>query len=200
MSSVEIPVLQLRNITKTFGSLVANDNISLSLSQGEMLALLGENGAGKTTLMNILFGHYVATQGEIEIYGKPLVKGSPKAALATGIGMVHQHFTLADNMTVLENIILGTEPIFRFRHHLSAARVKLLKLSMKFALHVDWNTLVKDLSIGQRQRVEILKALYRDVKILILDEPTAVLLPPRKALNSLPPSAYSRAKGYLSSL
>ena len=177
MSSAATPVLQLRNITKTFGSLVANDNISLTLKQGEMLALLGENGAGKTTLMNILFGHYVATQGQIEIYGKPLVKGSPKAALAAGIGMVHQHFTLADNMTVLENIILGTEPIFRLRHDLSTARAKLLKLSMQFALHVDWNTRVKDLSIGQRQRVEILKALYRDVKILILDEPTAVLTP-----------------------
>lgn len=177
MSSATPPVLQLHDITKTFGSLVANDNISLTLRRGEMLALLGENGAGKTTLMNILFGHYVATQGHIEIYGKPLVKGSPKAALATGIGMVHQHFTLAENMTVLENIILGTEPLFRLRHHLSVARAKLLKLSMQFALHVDWNSLVRDLSIGQRQRVEILKALYRDVKILILDEPTAVLTP-----------------------
>ena len=177
MRSAETPVLKLCNITKKFGTLIANDNISLTLQQGEMLALLGENGAGKTTLMNILFGHYVATQGEIEIYGKPLVKGSPKAALARGIGMVHQHFTLADNMTVLENIIVGTEPLFRLQQHLSAARAKLLKLSMQFALHVDWNTLVKDLSIGQRQRVEILKALYRDVKILILDEPTAVLTP-----------------------
>jgi simple sugar transport system ATP-binding protein len=170
-------VLQLSNITKTFGKLVANDDISLHLHSGEILALLGENGAGKTTLMNILFGHYVADSGHIEIFGKSLPPGSPGAALENGVGMVHQHFTLADNMTVLDNITLGTEPLFALKRGSRAARKKINSLVERFGLEVAPNKLVKHLSVGERQRVEILKALYRDSRILILDEPTAVLTP-----------------------
>jgi general nucleoside transport system ATP-binding protein len=169
--------LQLTGITKTFGKLVANEDISLHLRTGEILALLGENGAGKTTLMNILFGHYVADSGHIEVFGEPLPPGSPNGALKHGVGMVHQHFTLAENMTVLDNITLGTEPLFAIKRGSRAARKKILSLVARFGLEVDPNILVKHLSVGERQRVEILKALYRDSRILILDEPTAVLTP-----------------------
>jgi general nucleoside transport system ATP-binding protein len=170
-------VLRLVGVTKRFGALVANDAISLELRRGEVMALLGENGAGKTTLMNILFGHYVADEGTIEAFGKPLPGGSPKAALAAGICMVHQHFTLADNLSVLDNVILGTEPLWRFRSDRGAAARKLSALAERFGLTVDPGVLVGSLSVGERQRVEILKALYRDARILILDEPTAVLTP-----------------------
>jgi ABC-type uncharacterized transport system ATPase subunit len=170
-------VLELRNIRKQFGQLLANDNISMSLNQGELLALLGENGAGKTTLMNIVFGHYTADSGRVFAFGKELPPGSPSAAIAAGIGMVHQHFALAANLTVLDNIILGTEPLSRLTSDRSSARAKIAALSNKFGLIVDPDARVADLSIGERQRVEILKPLYRGVKILILDEPTAVLTP-----------------------
>lgn len=171
------PVLRLASITKRFGPLVANDAISLDLARGEVVALLGENGAGKTTLMNILFGHYVADEGAVEAFGKPLPPGDPRAALDAGIGMVHQHFTLADNMTVLENIALGTEPLFSPRFSRQAARERIQKLSADFGLEVHPDSLVSALTVGERQRVEILKALYRDARVLILDEPTAVLTP-----------------------
>jgi simple sugar transport system ATP-binding protein len=171
------PLLRLSGITKTFGPLKANDDISLALAEGEMLALLGENGAGKTTLMSILFGHYVADGGSVEVLGRALPPGSPRAALAAGIGMVHQHFTLADNMTVLENIMLGTEPLWAFRRGSARARAKLGSLMDRFRLRVDPDAKVRALSVGERQRVEILKVLYRDARILILDEPTAVLTP-----------------------
>ncbi len=170
-------VLQLKEITKSFGDFVANDRISLSLKKGEILALLGENGAGKTTLMNILFGHYFADQGTISVMGEVLPQGSPSAALESGIGMVHQHFTLADNMSVLDNIVLGTEPFFAFRRETKKAIAKIKELSQRFGLDVDPKILVKQLSVGEKQRVEILKVLYRDSRILILDEPTAVLTP-----------------------
>jgi general nucleoside transport system ATP-binding protein len=170
-------VLEIDRISKRFGPLVANDAISLSLARGVILGLLGENGAGKTTLMNILFGHYVADEGEIRVDGTPLPSGEPKAALSAGIGMVHQHFTLADNLTVLDNIVLGTESLWRWKSDQSSARTRIAKLAEDYGLAINPDALVSSLSVGERQRVEILKALYRDARILILDEPTAVLTP-----------------------
>ena len=170
-------MLRLRGITKVFGSLVANNNISLELMSGEVLALLGENGAGKTTLMNIIFGHYVADSGSIEVFGDVIQQGSPHIAIELGIGMVHQHFTLADNLSVLDNVMLGTEPLWSLYSNRLAGRQKLEKLGERFGLQVNPNERVAELSIGERQRVEILKALYRNAQILILDEPTAVLTP-----------------------
>jgi len=170
-------ILKLSGITKHFGPVVANENISFSLEKGEIVALLGENGAGKTTLMSILFGHYVADKGRVEVFGKKLVPGSPRAALEAGVGMVHQHFTLADNMSVLDNIMLGTESLTGLKSNRKGAGKKLNILMERFGLTVDPKAFVKDLSVGEQQRVEILKVLYRDAKILILDEPTAVLTP-----------------------
>lgn len=170
-------VLRLDRITKRFGALVANDAISFDLMKGEVIGLLGENGAGKTTLMNILFGHYSADEGRVEVFGRALAPGNPRAALAAGVGMVHQHFTLADNMTVLDNILLGTRSLWRIAQDRGAARRKVVALSNDFGLSVDPDAKVGALSVGERQRVEILKALYRDARILILDEPTAVLTP-----------------------
>ncbi|MEO8159562.1 MAG: ABC transporter ATP-binding protein [Betaproteobacteria bacterium] len=171
------PILTLSNITKRFGSLVANDDISLRLHAGEVLALLGENGAGKSTLVSILFGHYVADAGRIEVFGKPLRTGDPKAALAAGIGMVHQHSTLADNLSVLDNVMMGSESLWRPFTRKRAARTTLAGVAQRFGLVVDPDGRVGNLSVGERQRVEILKALYRGARILILDEPTAVLTP-----------------------
>lgn len=171
------PALRLSRISKRFGPLRANEAISFELKRGEVIALLGENGAGKTTLMNILFGHYVADEGTVEAFGKLLPPGDPRAALDAGIGMVHQHFTLADNMTVQENITLGTQSLWRMRLDRAAARRRIEQLSADFGLAVDPAATVSMLSVGERQRVEILKALYREARILILDEPTAVLTP-----------------------
>lgn len=170
-------VLRLENISKRFGPLVANDAISFEVQRGEIVALLGENGAGKTTLMNILFGHYLADEGSISVFGRPLPPGQPSAAIATGVGMVHQHFTLADNLTVLDNIILGTEPLWRMKSHRYEARRRIGDIARDFGLAADPGQVIGRLSVGERQRVEILKALYRDARILILDEPTAVLTP-----------------------
>ena len=170
-------VLEIKNITKSFGSLIANEDISLSLKKGEVLALLGENGAGKTTLMNVLFGHYTADSGQIMMNGKKLTPGSTEAAISAGIGMVHQHFTLADNMTVLENIILGTEKLFSLRTNTGRAKKLLGELSKRFGLEVNPDERIADISVGVRQRVEILKVLYRNAKVLVLDEPTSVLTP-----------------------
>ena len=171
------PVLKLTGISKRFGALLANDAISLELRCGEVLALLGENGAGKSTLVSILFGHYQADQGSIEVFGQPLTPGQPKAALAAGIGMVHQHFTLADNLSVLDNIVMGSEPLWQPFSRRHAARERLLQVAQRFGLVVQPDALIGALSVGERQRVEILKALYRGARILILDEPTAVLTP-----------------------
>ncbi|MGA1599638.1 MAG: ABC transporter ATP-binding protein [bacterium] len=170
-------MLHLNGITKRFGPLLANDQITLKLHRGEVLALLGENGAGKTTLMNILYGHYVADAGDLRVFGQVLEPGSPAAALQCGLGMVHQHFTLADNLSVLDNITLGTTPLWHWSlRHREASR-KVRELGERFGLKVDPRARVGDLSVGERQRVEILKALYRDARVLILDEPTAVLTP-----------------------
>lgn len=172
------PVLELDAITKRFGALTANDAVSLTLGQGEILALLGENGAGKTTLMNILFGHYAADEGSVRVFGQELPSGKPRAAISAGVGMVHQHFTLAGNLTVLDNIMLGSESLLRARSSRASARAKLLHIADRFGLPVSPDAKVSTLSVGERQRVEILKALYRDARILILDEPTAVLARP----------------------
>jgi len=171
------PVLEFRGVTKRFGTLTANNAVSLTLNKGEILALLGENGAGKTTLMNMLFGHYQADEGDILIDGDRLEPGSTRAAISRGVGMVHQHFTLASNLTVLENIVLGTQSMWSWKQDKNAAHKKLLDLAQSYGLAVDPDALVADLSVGEQQRVEILKALYRNARILILDEPTAVLTP-----------------------
>ena len=170
-------VLRLAGITKRFGALVANDGIDIDLRRGEVIALLGENGAGKTTLMNILFGQYTADAGSVEVFGRVLPPGQPRAALAAGVGMVHQHFTLADNLTVTENILLGTRGLLSPRLGLGPARARIETLSRDFGLAVHPDARVATLSVGERQRVEILKALWREARILILDEPTAVLTP-----------------------
>ncbi len=183
MSDAARPVvLEMRGITKRFGGVPANDGIDLELRRGEILALLGENGAGKTTLMNILFGHYMADAGSVRVADASgalvaLPPGRPRAALAAGIGMVHQHFTLADALTGLDNVVLGTEPLWRPRSGRAAARRRLDRLMAESGLRVDLDVPVGRLGVGERQRVEILKALYRDVRVLILDEPTAVLTP-----------------------
>ena len=168
-------VLQLDSITKRFGHVTANEDVSLHLDRGEIVALLGENGAGKTTLMSILFGHYTADEGTVRVEGADLPPGKSRAAIRAGVGMVHQHFALAPNLTVLENVLTGTEPLWKFRSNRAAGRAKLVELSRKFGLKVDPDARVSDLSVGECQRVEILKALYNDARILILDEPTAVL-------------------------
>jgi simple sugar transport system ATP-binding protein len=175
-------VLRLAGITKRFGPLAANDGIDLELRRGEVLALLGENGAGKTTLMNILFGHYVADAGEVLVADSQgqlvaLAPGSPRAALAARIGMVHQHFTLAGNLTALDNIVLGTEPLWQLHQDRRKAAAKVAALIRESGLDVPLQARVAELSVGEAQRVEILKALYRDARVLILDEPTAVLTP-----------------------
>ena len=179
------PVLRLQGITKRFGSLVANDGISLCLARGEVLALLGENGAGKSTLVSILFGHYVADAGTITVNAAPLPPGQPRAALAAGIGMVHQHFTLAGNLSVLDNVMLGTESLWSPWSRRDVARRRLLDEAERFGLQVDPDARVGGLSVGERQRVEILKALVsgrkEGARILILDEPTAVLTPQESA-------------------
>ena len=168
-------VLALGGITKRFGETLAADDISVSLGRGEVLALLGENGAGKTTLMSVLFGHYVPDAGTVEVEGRRLPPGRPRAAIAAGVGMVHQHFSLAANLSVLDNVTAGTESLLRLRSGTAKARARLAEIAERFGLEVDPDARVGDLSVGEQQRVEILKALYNEARILILDEPTAVL-------------------------
>src|SRR5215210_3227502 len=174
----EAPVLELRGITKQFPGVLANDHIDFDLRKGEVHALLGENGAGKSTLMSILYGLYTADSGEILMGGKPVTISSPKHAIELGIGMVHQHFMLIPVMTVIENIVLAQEPRrggVLLDYDAAVKRVR--DLSESFGLAVDPNARIEKITVGQQQRVEILKALYRGAEILILDEPTAVLTP-----------------------
>jgi ABC-type uncharacterized transport system ATPase subunit len=170
-------VLRIEGVSKRFGSLLANDAISLTLARGEVLALLGENGAGKSTLVSMLFGQHAPDRGTITVFGRALAPGDTRAALAAGIGMVHQHFTLADNLSVLDNVLVGQEPLWRLRSGRAAMRERLLAAARDFGLAVAPDARVGDLSIGERQRVEILKSVVRGARILILDEPTAVLTP-----------------------
>lgn len=172
-------VVEMRNITKVFPGVVANDNVNFELEKGEIHVLLGENGAGKTTLMNILYGLYQQTSGEIYIRGEKVSMKNPNTAIEHRIGMVHQHFMLVPPFTIAENIILGIEPS-KYRHlkiDMETARKKVMKLSDDFGLRIDPDIKVQDISVGLQQRVEIIKALYRGADILILDEPTAVLTP-----------------------
>jgi general nucleoside transport system ATP-binding protein len=171
-------VLELRGITKRFPGVLANDHIDLTLEEGEIHALLGENGAGKTTLMNILYGLYQPDQGEIIVRGQKITVHSPSDAIAAGIGMVHQHFMLVPVFTVTENVMLGDEDL-RGGGFLDRAKAaaKIRRISEQFNLQVEPEAYVKDLPVGVQQRVEIIKLLYREANILILDEPTAVLTP-----------------------
>jgi len=171
-------VLELRGITKRFPGIVANDDVSFDLRQGEVHALLGENGAGKSTLMNVVYGLYRPDEGEIRVNGKPVEIGSTRAAIENGVGMVHQHFMLIPVMTVAENIVLAIEPVKDgVLLDYDAAEKRVRELSTRFGLAVDPRAKVEDITVGQQQRVEILKALYRGADILVLDEPTAVLTP-----------------------
>ena len=169
--------LELKGVTKRFGSLIANESIDLQVGNGEILAILGENGAGKSTLMNIVYGLLKADAGEILIDGKPVKINTPADALNAGIGMVHQHFMLIPVFTVAENIVLGHEDVHRGRLTLTDAKLKIKKISDDFKFEIDPDALIEDLPVGIQQRVEIIRALMYDAKVLILDEPTAVLTP-----------------------
>ncbi len=170
--------LELRGITKRFGSLVANDHIDLVVEPGEIHALLGENGAGKSTLMNVIYGLYDPDEGQLLVDDAPVTFAGPGDAMAAGIGMVHQHFMLVPVFTVAENVVLGHEPVTGGGLiDLAAARRRVREISDRFGFDVDPDALVEDLTVGAQQRVEIIKALSRDAKVLILDEPTAVLTP-----------------------
>jgi ABC-type uncharacterized transport system ATPase subunit len=171
----EAPALELSGITKRFGPVVANDGIDFDLRPGEVHALLGENGAGKSTLMSILYGLYSPDEGEIRVNGEPAEVNSPSKAIDLGIGMVHQHFMLVPVMTVTENIVLGEEPTRGALLDVREGSRRVKELSDRYGLAVDPDAVIERVSVGMQQRVEILKTLYRDARILILDEPTAVL-------------------------
>ncbi|MDH3307527.1 MAG: ATP-binding cassette domain-containing protein, partial [Acidimicrobiia bacterium] len=170
--------LELRNITKRFPGVLANDRVTLDVQSGEILALLGENGAGKTTLMNILYGLYGADEGEILIDGQTQAFRGPGDAIAAGIGMVHQHFMLVPVFSVTENVVLGVEPVGRLGViDMDEARREVTEISAKYGLDVDPYAVIEDLPVGIQQRVEIIKVLFREAEIIVFDEPTAVLTP-----------------------
>ena len=170
-------ILETRNVTKQFPRVLANNNICLTLREGEIVSLLGENGAGKSTLMNVLYGLYQPTSGEILLNDTLVSFRSPREAIHRGLGMVHQHFMLVDNLTVTENIVLGMEPGKKGLIDYKKAAAEVKELSRRFKLEINPDALIENLSVGLQQRVEILKTLYRKTKILILDEPTSVLTP-----------------------
>ncbi|MGQ0675269.1 MAG: ABC transporter ATP-binding protein [Rhodospirillales bacterium] len=171
------PAIELKGIDKRFGPVHANRAVSLSVPAGTIHGIVGENGAGKSTLMSILYGYYQADSGEIRVAGKPTAIDDPGDAIAAGIGMIHQHFMLVDTFTVLENVVLGVEGGLLLRRGMERARAELGRLEREYKLEVNIDAVVGDLSVGLRQRVEILKALYRGANVLILDEPTGVLTP-----------------------
>ncbi len=173
----EALALEVRNITKRFPGVLANDRVNFDLHKGEIHALLGENGAGKSTLMNVIYGLYSPDEGEFFLDGKPVQIRNPHDAIAAGVGMVHQHFMLVPVFSVVENIILGSEVTKGPSLDIRSARREIRKLSQEYGLEVDPDAIVEDLPVGIQQRVEIVKALYRQAKILVLDEPTAVLTP-----------------------
>lgn len=173
----EAPILELSGITKRYPGVVANKDVALTVQPGEVHAIVGENGAGKSTLMKIIYGMVRADQGEIKVNGTAKVFRTPKDAIDSGIGMVHQHFMLADNLTVLENVILGSEPRSGMEIDFAGASKRIVELGQRYALKLNPRVKVETLSVGQRQRVEILKVLYRGARLVILDEPTAVLVP-----------------------
>ncbi len=175
--SDEVFALEARNITKRFPGVLANDGVNFNLRKGEIHVLLGENGAGKSTLMNIIYGLYTPDEGEILLDGRPTEIHNPHDAIRSGIGMVHQHFMLVPVFSVAENIVLGDEVTSGPSLNMRAARGQIGQLSQKYGLQVDPSAIVEDLAVGVQQRVEILKALYREARILVLDEPTAVLTP-----------------------
>ncbi len=176
-SSANEPAIELVGIDKKFGAVHANKNINLSVGKGSIHGIIGENGAGKSTLMSILYGFYHADEGEIRIQGKPVTIRDSQAAIAAGIGMVHQHFMLVENFTVLENVMLGAEGGQLLAKGVAGARKELKRLEKDYGLEVDPDAVIEELPVGSQQRVEILKALYRGAEILILDEPTGVLTP-----------------------
>ncbi|MFV0288951.1 MAG: ATP-binding cassette domain-containing protein, partial [Mycoplasmatales bacterium] len=169
--------VKMEKVTKKFGKFKANDNVNLEVKQGEIHAILGENGAGKSTLMNSLFGLYEIDEGQISINGQVEIITSPIKAQQLGIGMVHQHFMLVKTFSVLQNIILGNEPTKLGKLTLKDSSAKLQELVSKFHFNLDINAKVSTLTVGQEQKVEILKVLYKDANIIIFDEPTAVLTP-----------------------
>ena len=176
MTALEtVCAIELRNITKRFGSVVANDGINLALNRGEILSLLGENGSGKTTLMNMLAGIYFPDEGEILVEGKPVSIRSPKDSFQYGIGMIHQHYKLVDVFTAAENIVLGLDEGGRL--DIKAANAKVKEICDRYGFDIDPTQKIYDMSVSQKQTVEIVKVLYRGADILILDEPTAVLTP-----------------------
>jgi general nucleoside transport system ATP-binding protein len=177
MSQNRAYAVEMRQITKTFGAVVANAEVNLQIPAGSIHAIIGENGAGKSTIMNILYGFYLPDQGEIRIQGEVRRLRSTRDALAVGLGMVHQHFMLAGAMTVLDNVILGSEPTKGLLIDYAAAREKVLAISQQYGLQIRPEAHIEELTVGEQQRVEIVKILYRGAQILILDEPTAVLTP-----------------------
>ena len=170
-------LLEMEGITKRFPGVVANEAVNFDVRRGEVHTLLGENGAGKSTLMKILYGLYDADEGEIRLSGKPVTINSPSDAIDRGIGMIHQHFMLVPTLTVAENVALGLPPAKRFLQDLGPVRERIRELSDAYGLQVDPDAYIWQLAVGERQRVEIMKAIYRDVSLLILDEPTSVLTP-----------------------